>query len=136
MMLLAPIFAKLVRFFPPLVTGTVILIIGLSLMGVAANWVGSGKITDDGAPMQNVALAAGTLVLIVLIERFAPPVLARISILLGIVIGTIVALPMGLVHWDKVGTADVVGVTTPFHFGFPTFEVAAIVSMCIVAWSS
>jgi len=133
MMLLAPVFAKLVRFFPPLVTGTVILIIGLSLMGVAANWVGSGRITDDGAPMQNVALAAGTLALIVLIERFAPPVLARISILLGIVIGTIVALPMGLVHWDKVGTANWVGVTTPFHFGFPVFEVAAVVSMCIVA---
>ncbi|WP_420123564.1 nucleobase:cation symporter-2 family protein [Nakamurella sp.] len=133
MMALAPVFAKLVRFFPPLVTGTVILIIGLSLMGVAANWVGSGTITADGAPVQNVALAAGTLVLIVLIERFAPPVLARISILLGIVIGTIVALPMGLVHWDKVGSANWVGVTTPFHFGFPIFEVAAIVSMCIVA---
>jgi NCS2 family nucleobase:cation symporter-2 len=133
MMLLAPIFAKLVRFFPPLVTGTVILIIGLSLMGVAANWIGGGIITDGGAPMQNVALAAGTLILIVLIERFAPPVLARISILLGIVIGTIVALPMGLVHWDKVGSANWVGVTTPFYFGFPVFEVAAIVSMCIVA---
>lgn len=133
MMLLAPIFAKLVRFFPPLVTGTVILIIGLSLMGVAANWIGGGIITDGGAPMQNVALAAGTLILIVLIERFAPPVLARISILLGIVIGTLAALPMGLVHWGKVGSADWVGITTPFYFGFPIFEVAAIVSMCIVA---
>jgi len=73
MMLLAPLFAKLVRFFPPLVTGTVILIIGLSLMGVAANWVAGGLVTDDGAPMKNVALAAGTLLVIVLIERFGPP---------------------------------------------------------------
>ena len=72
-MLLAPLFAKLVRFFPPLVTGTVILIIGLSLMGVAANWVAGGLVTDDGAPMKNVALAAGTLLVIVLIERFGPP---------------------------------------------------------------
>jgi NCS2 family nucleobase:cation symporter-2 len=100
---------------------------------VAANWIGGGIITDGGAPMQNVALAAGTLILIVLIERFAPPVLARISILLGIVIGTLAALPMGLVHWGKVGSADWVGITTPFYFGFPIFEVAAIVSMCIVA---
>jgi len=133
MMLLAPLFAKLVRFFPPLVTGTVILIIGLSLMGVAANWVAGGLVTDDGAPMKNVALAAGTLLFIVLIERFGPAALARISILLGIVLGTIVAIPLGMTQWDQVGDADAVGVSTPFHFGFPTFEVSAIVSMCIVA---
>ena len=119
MMLLAPVFAKLVRFFPPLVTGTVILIIGLSLFGVAANWVGGGLITADGAPMKNVALAAGTLLFIVLIERFGPPALARISILLGIVLGTIVAIPLGMVHWDKVPNAEWVGVTTPFYFGYP-----------------
>ena len=82
--------------------------------------------------MKNVALAAGTLLLIVLIERFGPPVLARISILLGIVIGTLVAIPMGMVHWDKVPNANWVGVTTPFYFGFPIFEISAIVSMCIV----
>ena len=133
MMLMAPLFAKLVRFFPPLVTGTVILIIGLSLMGVAANWAAGGLVTEDGAKPSSVALAAGVLLFIVLIERFGPPVLARISILLGIVVGTLVAIPFGQAHWTKVGSADWVGVTTPFHFGFPVFEVSAIVSMCIVA---
>lgn len=133
MMVLAPLFAKLVRFFPPLVTGTVILIIGLSLMGVAANWVAGGPVKPEGAPVANVGLAAGVLVFIILIERFAPPVLSRISILLGIAVGTLVAIPMGMTHWDKVPTADWVGVSTPFYFGFPIFEVSAIVSMCIVA---
>jgi NCS2 family nucleobase:cation symporter-2 len=133
MIILAPFFAQLVRFFPPLVTGTVILIIGLSLFGVAANWVGSPTVTADGAPMENVALAAGTLLLIVLIERFGPPAMARISILLAIVIGTIVAIPLGLTSWDNVPSADWVGVTTPFYFGTPTFQISAIVSMCIVA---
>ncbi|GAA2018933.1 nucleobase:cation symporter-2 family protein [Nakamurella flavida] len=133
MMLMAPLFARLVRFFPPLVTGTVILIIGLSLMGVAANWAAGGIVTEDGAEPAGVALAAGVLLFIVLIERFGPPVLARISILLGIVVGTLVAIPFGQAHWTKVGSADWVGVTTPFHFGFPIFEVSAIVSMCIVA---
>jgi NCS2 family nucleobase:cation symporter-2 len=79
--------------------------------------------------MKNVALAAGTLIFIVLIERFGPPALARISILLG----TIVAIPLGMVHWDKVPNANWVGVTTPFYFGYPIFQVSAIVSMCIVA---
>jgi xanthine permease len=133
MMLLAPVFAKLVRFFPPLVTGTVIMIIGLSLMGVAANWVAGGLVTPDGAPVKNVLLAAGVLIFIILIERFAPPVLARISILLGIVVGTVVAIPLGMAHWDSVPEADWVGVSTPFYFGFPVFEISAIISMCIVA---
>ena len=133
MMVLAPVFAKLLRFFPALVTGTVITIIGLTLMSVAAGWVSTGGGDDGSAPMKNVALAAGVLVLIVLIERFAPPALARVSILLGIVIGTVVAIPMGMTSWTSVGDADWVGVSTPFHFGFPVFEVASIVSMCIVA---
>jgi NCS2 family nucleobase:cation symporter-2 len=134
MMLLAPVFAKLLRFFPALVTGTVITIIGLTLMGVAAGWISSDGGGDDGsAPPQNVAVAAGVLLLIVLIERFAPPALARISILLGIVIGTIVAIPLGMASWSQVSSADWVGVSTPFHFGFPVFEIASIVSMCIVA---
>ncbi|MBM9467865.1 nucleobase:cation symporter-2 family protein [Nakamurella leprariae] len=133
MMVLAPLFAKLVRFFPPLVTGTVILIIGLSLMGVAANWIGGGQVGEEGAPIGNVAMAAFVLVLIILLERFAPPVLARVSVLLGIVIGTLVAIPFGMTGWEGVGDAAWFGVSTPFHFGLPVFEVSAVVSMCIVA---
>ena len=133
MMLLAPVFAKLLRFFPPLVTGTVILIIGLSLMPVAAGWAGGGVASDDfGAPV-NLAFAAATLIIILLIERFAPPAFARLSILLGLVIGTLVAIPFGLADFSHVGDQSWFGVSTPFHFGFPTFQVSAILSMCIVA---
>ena len=133
MMVLAPVFAKLLRFFPPLVTGTVILIIGLSLMPVAAGWAGGGAASDDfGAPI-NLAFAAATLIIILLIERFAPPAFARLSILLGLVIGTLVAVPFGLTDFWHVADQAWFGVSTPFHFGFPTFQVSAIVSMCIVA---
>jgi len=76
-MLLAPVFAKLLRFFPPLVTGTVILIIGLSLMPVAAGWVAGGTGQPDFGDPKNIGFAAGTLVVILLIERFAPPALGR-----------------------------------------------------------
>ena len=55
MMLLAPVFAKLLRFFPPLVTGTVILIIGLSLMAVAAGWAGGGAASPDFGQPINLA---------------------------------------------------------------------------------
>ncbi|WP_396667338.1 nucleobase:cation symporter-2 family protein [Microbacterium sp. R86528] len=131
MILVAPFFAQLLRFFPPIVTGTVILIIGLSLMRVAAGWIVDGS--DDGAPPINVAFAFGTLLFIILIERFAPPALQRVSVLLGLVLGTIAALFVpGMVDWSGVDGAQWFAVVTPFHFGLPTFQVASIVSMLIV----
>ncbi len=129
----APFFAQLLRFFPPIVTGTVILIIGLSLMSVAAGWVVNNS-SDGSASPRDVGFAAGTLLFIVLIERFAPPALGRVSVLLGLVVGTVVAafIP-GMVDWSGVGSASWFAVVTPFHFGLPTFDPASIVSMLIVA---
>lgn len=134
MILIAPFFAQLLRFFPPLVTGTVILIIGLSLMKVAAGWIMAGSSADaPGAPPVNVAFAAGTLAFIVLIERFAPAALARVSVLLGLVLGTLAALFVpGMVDWSGVEEAGWFAVVTPFHFGLPTFETFSILSMLIV----
>lgn len=132
MILAAPFFSQLLRFFPPIVTGTVILIIGLSLMRVAAGWIIDGS--EDGAPPINVAFAMGTLLLIVLIERFAPPALQRVSVLLGLVLGTTAALFVpGMVDWSGVEDAGWFALVTPFHFGLPTFQIASVVSMIIVA---
>lgn len=130
MIVVAPFFSRLVRFFPPLVTGTVILIIGLSLMSVAGGWIANNS--TKGAPVLDVAFAFGVLALIVVIERFAPPAFARLSILLGLVIGTIVAIPFGLTSWGAVGTEPWFGVSAPFAFGVPEFQPAAIISMLIV----
>ncbi|WP_084502488.1 nucleobase:cation symporter-2 family protein [Microbacterium indicum] len=132
MVIAAPFFSQLLRFFPPIVTGTVILIIGLTLMGVAAGWITTG--TEDGsATPVSLSFAAGTLLLIVLVERFAPRALARVSVLLGLVVGTVAALFVpGMVDWSGVADAAWFGLATPFHFGAPTFEVVPIVSMIIV----
>ncbi|WP_375425271.1 nucleobase:cation symporter-2 family protein [uncultured Friedmanniella sp.] len=133
MILLAPVFAKLLRFFPPLVTGTVILIIGLSLMSVAAGWIGGGTGSKGfGAPV-NLAFAAVTLVIILAIERFAPPAFQRLSILLGLVLGTLISIPFGLADFSGAADEAWFGISTPFHFGFPAFKLSAIVAMCIVA---
>jgi xanthine permease len=133
MMLLAPVFAKLLRFFPPLVTGTVILVIGLSLMPVAAGWVGGGTGSKDFGAPEKVLFAGGTLLLVLLIERFAPPALARLSILSALVLGTLIAIPFGLTDFSAVGEESWFGISTPFHFGWPTFQLSAVVSMCVVA---
>lgn len=132
MIALSPVWGRLLRFFPPLVTGTVITIIGVSLLPVAVNWAAGGVGAEDFGAPRNLALAAGVLVAILLIQRFAPAALARIAVLLGVVLGTLAAIPLGYTDFSGLGDAAWFGVSTPFHFGLPTFEVAAIVSMAVV----
>ncbi|MEU7891992.1 nucleobase:cation symporter-2 family protein [Nonomuraea sp. NPDC049152] len=129
---LAPFFSRLLRFFPPLVTGTVITIIGITLLPVAATWAAGGAGSPSYGEPRNIALAAAVLALVIALYRFAPPALSRIAVLLGIVVGTLVAIPFGFTDFSHVGQAALIGVSTPFHFGLPTFEVAAVVSMIIV----
>ncbi|MBS1690719.1 MAG: purine permease [Actinobacteria bacterium] len=134
MILLAPVFGRLIRFFPPLVTGTIILIIGVSLMRVAAGWFGGGTATgaDFGSP-KAIGMGFFTLAVIILIERFAPEALRRVSILLGLLIGTVVAIPLGMTNWSHMGEYSWIGVVTPFQFGVPTFEISSIIALLIVA---
>lgn len=132
MILLAPMFGRLIRFFPPLVTGTIILIIGVSLMRVASGWFGGGAGPEFGDPAA-IGMGFFTLAVIILIERFAPEGLRRISILLGLIIGTLVSIPLGLTDWSHLGDYDWVGVVTPFQFGLPAFEIGSVLALLIVA---
>ncbi|MFF4899901.1 nucleobase:cation symporter-2 family protein [Streptomyces sp. NPDC001068] len=131
--LLAPVFGRLLRFFPPLVTGTVILIIGVSLLPVAGNWAAGGAGAKDFGQPRNLALAAFVLAVVVGVQRFAPAALARIAVLIGIAVGLAVAVPFGFTDFGGVGDADWLGVSTPFHFGTPAFRASAVVSMLVVA---
>jgi xanthine/uracil permease len=110
-LLIAPVFTKLLRFFPEVVTGVVIMVIG--------------------AP-KNIAVAAITMVIIILIYRFLPGAFSRVAILLGLVLGTIVAIPFGLTNFGRIADANIFQLTLPFHFGQPTFAIGAIISMFIV----
>ena len=130
--LAAPYFSRLIRFFPPVVTGTVILIIGIALLPVAASdAVGGGGAADpkNGA---NLAYAMGTLLLIVLIQRIFRGFMATVAVLVGLVVGTLVAWALGDASFGAVSGSPWVGVTTPFSFGWPRFSIAAIISMVVV----
>lgn len=131
--LVAPWFSRLIRFFPPVVTGSVITIIGLALLPVAAaDATGGAGPTSDPTSGRNLAYAIGTLALIVIIQRVFKGFLATIAVLVGLVAGTLVAWALGDAHFDSVGDASWAGVTTPFYFGWPQFSFAAIVSMIVV----
>ncbi len=129
-------FGKLVKFFPPVVTGTVVTIIGVTLIPVAFNDVGGGAgASDFGAPV-NLALAFGTLFLIILVYRFSNGFFKAISILVGLLTGTIVAIFLGIVDFTPVKDASFVHMVQPFYFGTPTFEWSAILTMILVAMVS
>jgi OHCU decarboxylase len=130
--LIAPWFSRLIRFFPPVVTGTVITIIGLALLPVAAlDAVGGGTATDP-ASGRNLAYALGTLAVIVVIQRVFRGFTATVAVLIGLVLGTAVAWTLGDATFSAVGESAWLGVTTPFYFGWPKFGAAAIVSMIVV----
>lgn len=131
--LAAPFFSRLLRFFPPVVTGTVITVIGVSLMPVAIRWAGGGVPTAPtfGDPA-NLGLAALTLLFVLLITRFSKGLWSRIAVLLGLVFGTIVAALLGKASFATVGTAAAVGFTPPFFFGTPIFALLPILSMILV----
>ena len=131
--LIAPFFTMLLRFFPEVVTGVVITVIGISLLPVAMRWAGGGNpAAENFASPQNIALAFATVAIIVLIYRFLPGGFGRVAILLGLVLGTVVAIPFGMTNFSRIGDASIFQLTLPFHFGLPTFAIGAIISMFVV----
>ena len=174
--LIAPVVSRMLRFFPPVVTGTIIAVIGISLMRIGINWIFGNPfgptapsvvnpehakwLTDVTAaasaagstvpPMPKglalvgtvpnpkyadlggMGIAALVLVSILLIARFAKGFLSNISVLLGIVIGGVVATAMGLMNFDKVASAAWFGVVLPLQFGMPVFDPVLILTMSLV----
>jgi xanthine permease len=134
--LIASVFGKLVRFFPPVVTGSVVTIIGITLIPVAMNNIAGGQGSPDFGSLSNISLAFGTLVFILCLYRFANGFIRSIAILLGLIGGTMVAFFMGKVNFAAVADASWFHLAKPFYFGMPTFEVSAILTMCLVAMVS
>ena len=140
--LIAPLISRMLPLFPPVVTGTIITVIGISLMRVGINWAAGGNPTimsptgpvpnpAYGAPL-HLAVAAVVLVSILLITKFVKGFFANIAVLSGIVIGMIIAMSLGKVSFGGLETAPWVAVVKPFQFGMPTFNPVAIITMCLV----
>ncbi|MBD3110449.1 purine permease [Bacillus sp. AGMB 02131] len=131
--LISKFFGKLVRFFPPVVTGSVVTIIGITLIPVAINNLAGGQGSADFGSLTNLALGFGTLLVIIVLYKFSTGFLRAISVLVGLIIGTVAAFLMGMVDTQNITDAAFFRVPTPFYFGMPTFEIAPIVTMTLVA---
>ncbi|WP_380182138.1 nucleobase:cation symporter-2 family protein [Kalamiella sp. sgz302252] len=132
-LLMAPLFAHIIRFFPPVVTGTVITVIGLSLMPVAARWAmgGNPHASGWGSP-GNIGLAALTLGLVLLFNRVGNAAFKRVAVLAAMVIGTLCAFAAGKANFSSVLSGKIAALPGVFSFGLPVFDMAAILSMTLI----
>ncbi len=131
--LISKYFGKLAKFFPPVVTGSVVTIIGVTLIPVAINNMAGGQGSPDFGSLSNISLAFGTLLFIIFLYKFFTGFIRSVSILIGLVAGTVVASFMGKVHFTAVSEASWFHMAKPFYFGTPTFDVTAILTMTLVA---
>jgi uric acid transporter len=132
--LIAPFISRLLPLFPPVVTGTIILMIGISLMRVGVNWAAGAPASSipGYGDLTNLGMAAFVMVTILLITRFGRGFLGNISVLIGIVIGCIVAFVIGKMGFTKVANAEWFGLIYPFAFGVPKFDLVAALTMSLV----
>lgn len=171
--LIAPLVSRLLRFFPPVVTGTIIAVIGISLMRIGINWIFGnpfgptapnivnpehskwladvaalsasgvpavpkglaivGSVPNPKfAPLDGIFVSSVVLVSILLIAKYAKGFISNISVLLGILIGSLVAIAMGMMTFEKVGKAAWFGLVLPLQFGIPQFDPILILTMSLV----
>lgn len=130
--LFAPFFSKITKLFPPVVIGTVVTIIGLSLIPTGIKNMGGGATSEDFGSLENLALSFGVLVFILFLNRFSKGFVQGLSVLIGIIAGTVVAAFLGKVNFSAVKEASWFHVPEIFYFGTPTFEAGAIFTMIIV----
>ncbi|KRL43816.1 nucleobase:cation symporter-2 family protein [Lacticaseibacillus manihotivorans] len=132
--LIGGFFAKLRKLFPPLVTGTLITVIGLSLIPVAFQNLGGGSTAaKDFGSMTNLAVGAFTVLLILAFNVWGRGFVRSIAILIGLIGGTVLAGFLGMVSFAPVAEASWFHVPTPFYFGVPHFEWSSIVTMILIS---
>lgn len=141
--LVAPLISRMLPFFPPVVTGSIILVIGASLMRVTINWAAgassptlatpTGPVPNPayGAPL-HLIVAGVVLVAILLIIRFVKGFFHNIAVLLGLVLGMILAMILGQVSFAGLHHEAWFAIVRPLQFGMPTFHLSAVLTMCMV----
>lgn len=133
------LFIVRIRFaLPPLVTGLVVLLIGISLVRVGIQYA-AGGVPAIGTPEYGSAKNWAVAILVIFttlgVKFFARGMLSVSAILIGLIVGYVVALPLGMVDFANVGTASTFAIPNPFHFGIE-FSAGAIIGISLMAFVS
>lgn len=130
--ILVGIFIKQIRrFFPPLITGTVVFAIGLSLYPTAINYMAGGVGSEQYGSWQNWTVAVITLIIVTALNHYGKGIWKLSSILIGIIAGYLVSLCFGMVNFASVAEASFFQLPKPLHFGV-VFEPSACVAIGIL----
>ncbi|WP_285961362.1 nucleobase:cation symporter-2 family protein [Pseudomonas tohonis] len=129
---LAPVFSRLLRFFPPVVIGSLITIIGISLMPAAAIWLGGGNpgAADFGAPANLLLGVATVAITLVVYARFSG-FIGNLAVLIGLLLGSLLAAACGMTDFSRVGEAAWFELSAPMAFGVPQFSLTPILIMTL-----
>ena len=119
---------KIRKFFPPLIAGTVVFTIGLSLYPTAINYMAGGSGQPGYGSWQNWLVSIFTLTVVTVLNHFAKGFLKLASILIGMIAGYLFSIPFGMVSLNSVGEAGIFQVPELLHFGI-TFEASACVAL-------
>lgn len=119
------------KFFPPLITGTVVFTIGLSLYPTAINYMAGGTSSPTYGSWQNWGIAFLTLVVVTVLNHFGKGIFKLASILIGIIVGYVVSLFFGMVDFASIGSAAAFQVPQPLHFGI-MFEPSSCIAIAIL----
>ena len=135
------LFIGRIRFaLPPMVTGLIILMIGLALIKVGIQYAAGGvPAKASGAAeygsLLNWSVAGVVIVVTLLLKFFARGMLSIAAVLIGIIAGYLVAYALGMVSFDNIGKAAVIALPSPFHFGFEV-TAAAVIGFCAMSFVS
>ena len=128
-----------IRFaLPPLVTGLVVMMIGLALVKVGIQYAAGGVPaigTEEYGSLQNWTVAGVVILVTLALKFFTRGMLSISAVLLGLVAGYVVAMAMGMVSFGGVGRAASFALPNPLHFGLE-FSAAAIIGFCLMAFVS
>lgn len=117
----------LMKLFPPIVTGTVVCLIGLTLLPVAMDWASGGVGASDYGSLQNISIAMFVMILTLLLNRYGKGILSSASILIGMIVGYIVCIPLGLVDFSSLNEVSFIAIPKIFEYGV-TFDVKALIA--------
>lgn len=122
---------KLRKYFPPVVTGTVVLAMGISLLPTGINYFAGGVGAPDFASSSNLILGSIVLLTVLLCNQYTKGITSIASILIGLIVGYIVAIPMGKIDFSQISQMSNLALPTPFKFGFEFHLDAIFAFMCI-----
>ena len=128
----APFIKYALRFFPAVVTGTIITMIGVVLMRVGVGWAGGGVATADFGAPGYLAMAGVVLAIIICVLKFARGFLQNMAVLIGITAGYLFPIALGWTDFSGIGDEPLLRVVLPLQFGLPQFYLIPCLTMCLV----